>query len=423
LKSTVTEPESWKRIVEIEIPAEEIAAAVEKKLGKYRRDARLPGFRQGKTPISVVKQRFGEMARAEVIEDAARDAFKAACEEHGVVPVCEAVMTDMKSGEGEPLRFTIETQVDPPIEITGYGDLQIRAKPGTIEDSAVEDNFNGLLERFADYVDVDRPAKIGDCVRLEYRKVVVNGEERVDLRNHSPQQPVELGSAKGFEALDRGIVGLSAGGEADIEWTFPMDYPDKSLAGQGGEFSVTVLSVQEKILPKADGDFLSKLGNFETVDAVKEELRRSLEHTEAERARREAHTEAVEALIKANPFEVPPSKVDGYTKIMIEDFIQNSGGQLEPTEEMVKMLAENFRDAAVAALKRLRILDYIAEKEKIKATQDEVDRQIAFMAQQYGYEFDEVKQIFRKNGTTNRIRLEIREKKTLDFLIGENDNN
>jgi trigger factor len=411
------EPETWKRVIEFEVPEEEIGAAVGVKLNEYKKDARLPGFRPGKVPIAVIKQRFGEAARAAVIEDLVQGSFKTACEEHKIEPVSNPVMTDMKTDEGSPLRFTIETQIDPPVEITGYDKLKVKAKTNKIKDADVEKNFSNLIERLAEFKDVERAAKKGDYVRIEYRKVVIDGEERPDLKSQNPGYPIELGAEGVLKEFDKGLTGASAGDEVEISVKFPKDYADQGAAGKAGEFSVAVISVQEKILPEVNEDFLKKFGNFETVDALKEELRKSMEAEEGQRAKKEAHNEVIDTLIKENSFEVPPAKVDSFISMMIEDYAQQQGraAPVEPPEE----LAEKFRDGAVMALKRIRIIDYIAEKEKIKAAQEEVDMEIEFMAQRYGHDFDELKKVFRQNGTTNRIRLEIRERKTLDFLIGE----
>jgi len=413
LKTTVLEPETWKRVIEIEIPVEDYAAAADKKLSEYRRDAHLPGFRQGKVPVSVIKQRFGEAAKASVIEDLVKDSYKAACEEHGIIPVSEAKLTDMKEEEGEPLRFIIEAEVDPPIEIKGYDKLNIRPKPKKVKDSDVEESFQALLERFAEFEDVDRPSKKGDCVRFEYRKAVIDGEERQNMKGQG--FPLQIGAADTLKEFDKGLTGVSAGDEVEITVKFPKDHSDQSAAGKTGEFSVTVLSVQEKHLPEADAEFLKKMGDFETVEALKERIRRDVEDNAVFRARKDAHAEAIEALIKANPFEVPPSKADKYIDMMIAEHTKDQ----EITEEYYWELSERFRDAAVMALKRIRIVDFIAEKENFKASQEEVDNEIRGMAERFGNDFDEMKQAFRKNGMTNRIRHEIRETKILDFLIGE----
>jgi len=417
LKTTVSTPETWKRVIEFEVPAADFSAAVDAKLAEYRRDARLPGFRQGKVPLSVIKQRFGEAAKAAVIEEIVKDSYKAACEEHKIEPVTGATMTDMKElADGEPLRFTLETEVDPPVEVAGYDKLKVKAKPAKVKDSDVDDNFTHFVERFAEYKDVDRAAKKGDSVRIEYRSVTIDGQERPDLKNHNPGYPIELGAEGGIKEFDKGLTGVSAGDETDITVKFPKDYADPGAAGKDGVFAVKVLAVQEKHLPELNGEFLSKFGDFSTVDALKAEMRKGMEEEALGAAKREAHNEAVDILIKDNPFDVPPSKVEAFINMMIEDYAQQQNGQIsEPREE----LAERFHDAAVMALKRIRIIEYISDREKIKATQEEVDGEIELMAQRYGHDFDQLKQMFRKNGTTNRIRLEIRERKTLDFLIGE----
>jgi trigger factor len=407
-------------VIEFEIPASIVDAAIGAKLSEYRRDARLPGFRRGKVPIAVIKQRFGDAARATVVEDTVKDSYKAACEEHNIEPVAGAAVTDMKElKEGEPLRFTIETEVDPPIDISGYDKLKIKKKVNKVKDADVDTNFENLRERLAEFKDVERAAAKGDCVRIEYRSVVIDGEERPDLKNHNPGFPIELGAEGGFKEFDKGLTGVSAGDEVDITVKFPKDYGDQTAAGKTGVFAISVISVQEKHLPEANEDFLKKFGNFDSVEALKAEMRRSMEGDEDARARREAHGEAIAALIRDNHFEVPPSKVETFINMMIEDYAQNRKGV--PSDEERTELAERFRDDAIMALKRIRIVDYVAEKEKIKATQEEVDREIEQMAMRYGHDFDQLKQIFRKNGTTNRIRLEIRERKTLNFLIGEGE--
>jgi trigger factor len=411
------EPETWKRVIEFEVPEETISSAVGVKLNEYKKDAKLPGFRPGKVPISVIKQRFGEAARAAAIEDLVQGSFKNACDEHKIEPVSNPVMTDMKTDEGEPLRFTIETQIDPPVDITGYDKLKVKVKTNKIKDADVDKNFTALIDRLAEFKDVERASKKGDYVRVEYRKVVIDGEERPDLQSHNPGYPMELGAEGVLKEFDKGLTGASAGDEVEISVKFPKDYGDQGVAGKEGEFSVAVLSVQEKVLPEVNEEFLKKFGNFETVDALKEEIRKGMEAEEEQRAKREAHNEAIDTLIRENPFDVPPAKTDAFVNMMIDDYAQQQGrsAPIESREE----LAEKFRDGAVMALKRIRIVDYIADKEKIKAAQEEVDKEIEFMALRYGHDFDELKKIFRQNGTTNRIRLEIRERKTLDFLIGE----
>ncbi|MDR0306926.1 MAG: trigger factor [Chitinispirillales bacterium] len=416
MKTTVSEPETWRRVIEFEIPEADINAAVEKKLNEYRREVKLPGFRQGKVPANVVRTRFGDAAKATVVDETIKESYKKACEEHNIAPVGGANVTDMKENEGEPLKFTIETEVDPPIEIRGYDKLKIKPKFKKLKDSEVEEGFQNFLDRFAEFNNVERPSKKGDYVRMEYKKVVIDGIEKAEIQN--PAYPVEVGSNSALKDFDKQLVGVSAGEQVEISLKFPKDYADKEAAGKTGEFSVAILAVQEKKLPELNEEFFKKFGGeFDSVDALKEKIRESMEQEENDKAKSDAYKEVIEEIIKDNPFEVPPSRIKTFLDMMQEDFMRyRKPNEPIPTREEI---AERFTEHAVFSLKRMRIIDYIADKEKIKATQEEVDKQIEVMAQRYGQEFASLKELFRKNGTTNRIRLEIRERNTLEYLIGE----
>ncbi|GBU20416.1 trigger factor [Fibrobacteres bacterium R8-0-B4] len=417
MKTTVSEPEVWKRVVEIEVPESEVDAAVDAKLAAIRRDTRMPGFRQGKVPAAVVRQRYGKAARAEAVEEVMQNAFKSACEEHKINPVSESKLIDVKGGEGEgeALRFTIETEVDPPVEINGYDRLKARAKPAKVTDAMVDEAFNNYVDRYADFEDVSRPAKKGDYLQIRYKSVSIDGAERPDLKDHCPEYPIELGGEGVFKEFDKGLAGKSAGDSADIGVKFPKDYADTGVAGKNGEFSVEVLSVQEKHPPELNDEFFQKIG-VSTAAVLKDEIRKSMEGRTLLEAKDAAHNEAIDEIIRENQIKLAPATVDALARRLIDDYVKR--GETVREEQL-----EQFYGVAALMLKRAKIIEYVAEKEKIKATQEDVDREIMLMAQQYGQDFDVLKQVLRKDGTTNRIRSDIRERKTLDFLIGESNAN
>jgi len=346
-------------------------------------------------------------------------AFKTACEEHKINPVSESKLTDMKGGEaGEALRFTIETEVDPPIEIKGYDKLKIKAKPAKVTDSTVDEAFDEFIDRYAEFDDVSRPAKKGDYLRIKYKSVAIDGVERPDLKDRNPEHPIELGGEGVFKEFDKGLAGKSAGDETEISVKFPKDYADAGVAGKVGVFNVEVLSVQEKRLPEVNEEFLKKIGDFPNADALKGEFRKNIEARELRKAKEAAQEEAIEELIKENPIQLAPATVDSLAKRLMDDYLNR---QEPKTAEagLSEEQQENFYGIAARMLKRMKIIDYVAEKEKIKAAQEEVDNEIMMMAQAYGQDFNALKQKFRQDGVTNRIRVDIRERKTLDFLIGE----
>ena len=269
-----------------------------------------------------------------------------------------------------------------------------------------------LQNRFAEYLAVDRPSKKGDYIRIEYQKVLIDGKERTDVKN--PSYPVELGAEHRLKDFDKALIGHAAGEVVELSVKFPKDYAEKEAAGKQGEFTVRITGVQEKIVPEVSS-FLNKIGNFETEEALREDLRGRLETDALEQAKNEAYAKAIEMLIRDNPFEVPPARIEMFIDYMMEEAQrQRRPGELLPTREEIEA---RYRDTAIRSIKRQRIIDYIADKEKIAATQEEVDAEIRRLADHYQQPFDTLKQKLRTNGTTLRIRDDIREKKTLEYLV------
>jgi trigger factor len=416
LKASVAQPQSWKRVLDIEVPAEEVEQAFTAKLSTFRKKVKLPGFRQGKVPDDVLRTRFGEAIRAETIEDLVQRCYEDACSEKGIVPISQAKVNDLKAEEGNPLSFTVETEVEPDIEIKGYEKLKIRVAPAKVRPADVDRMVLEIRQGHATYSEVEREARKGDFVQVEYQKVIIDGEERADV--NSPQYPVELGtsSIKGF---DKALIGRSKDDITEASIVFPKDYGDPEIANKKAQFTIKVAKVQERTLPPVDEELLKKLGDFKNEDALRERINADLEEREKQRARNEAAAKAIESLIKTNPFEIPPSRIDRYIDQMFEEATKRvREGEPVPTREE---LDARYRTVGINAMKRYRIIDYIANKENIKASQKDVDEQIQQIATQYGQPFDSVKDALRRNGTTNRIREDIRERKTLDYLIGEYD--
>ncbi len=412
MKATVSEPTPWQRVIEIEIPAEEVNESFEEQVKKYKKDLKLPGFRPGKVPSDVVKRRFGQSIRAEVVDELVQKSYREAITENKLMPISQPKVGKLENKEGEPIRLSIETEVDPQIEITGYDKLKIKPAPKKIKKGDVDKALEDVRERMAELKDLDRPAKKGDFLTIEYRKIEVEGEERSDFQN--PSYPIELGTSP-IKEFDKELAGAKAGDVVVISVRYPEDFQNAELAGKEARYEIEVKKVQEKLLPEINEEFLKKIGDFADEDALRDYFQKELEKQELERAKNEAYNKAIEQLIKNNPFDVPKSRIDMYIDYMMEEAKRYNRAQEPDREEF----AEKYHDVAVNDIKRQRIIDYIATKENIKATQKEVNDQIQQLADQYNQDFDQLKNVFRQNGTTNKIRSDIRERKTLDYLIGE----
>jgi trigger factor len=408
----MSEPKSYLRVFDIEIPESDVEKAMEEKQDKYRREIRLPGFRKGKVPAGMIKTRFGQAIRIEAVEELVQKSFEEACKQNSIQPVCEARLSDLKAEGPGPVTFKIETEVDPVIEIKDYKKLKVKINPKKIKSADVDEAVKELRERMSSLNDVDRPSKSGDYLTIEYVEVSIEGEKRTDFTN--PQYPIELGSGK-IKDFDKGMANRSAGETFDIKVKFPKDYAETSVAGKSGEFKIKLVKVQEKILPEINEDFLKKAGDFQNEEALRERIQKDLEARELDKAKNDAYNDAIETLIKKNPFDVPDSRIERYIDYAVQEAAKyRRADQPEQTREE---MAEKYREPGINAIKRHRVIEFIALKENIKATQEEVDERIRQMASMYNQQFDELKQALRKNGTTERIRADLREQKTLDFLI------
>ncbi len=412
MKVKVSEPESWKRVLSIEVPGEDVEKVFEEKLAKIKKDLKLDGFRSGKVPKSIVMQRYGEAIRADAVDDLIQKSFKAGCEENAIIPISRGVVSNLESKEGEPLTFDIETEIDPAIDIKGYLKLKVKVDPKKVKDADVDAAVGDLQNRFAEYSAVDRPAEKGDYIKIEYQKVIIDGQTRTDVKN--PPYPVELGAEQRLKDFDKALIGHAAGEVVEVSVIFPKDYSETEVAGKSGEFTVKITGVQEKIVPEV-ASFLNKIGNFETEEALRADLRARLEGDALDQAKNEAYGKAIDTLIENNPFDVPPARIETFFDYMMDEARkQVRQGEREPTRQEIDA---RYREVAIRTIKRQRIVDFVADKEKIAATQDEVDAEIRRLADYYRQPFDTLKQSLRANGTTLRIRDEIREKKTLAFLV------
>jgi trigger factor len=413
LEATVSEPQSWKKTIAVEIPFEEVQTGFDKKLHTYKKDMKLPGFRPGKVPQKLIQNRFGPAIKAEVIDELISKAFKEACSNNGILPVSEPKVSDLKAEDGQPVSFTIEVEVDPKIEITGYKKLKVKPSPKKIKDSDVDTTIEDLRDRLAEFKDIDRESRKGDHISIEYVTVQVNGEEKKDLP--APKYPIEIGKSS-LKEFDKGLLGLKTGDQTQLTVKYPKDYHAEDLAGKTADLTINVTGLKEKIIPELNEAFLKKLGDYADETALREAIRKDLEAQEQQRAREEAHSKAIETLIDHNKFEVPPSRVEYYLDKVMEEQARYYPAGKGPTREEI---GARYRDVGIAMIKKFRIIDYIARQEKIKATQEEVDKKIEAIAAQYNQPFDSVKAALRKQGTTSSIREDIREQKTLDALIGE----
>ncbi|MGD9201361.1 MAG: trigger factor [Chitinispirillia bacterium] len=415
MKATVKETKPWQRSIYVEIPDEEVQEEFQTQLNKYRKEVRLPGFRQGKVPVNMIKSRFGNVIREEIINNLIKKSVSDACQDNRLIPLTEFKLEDLKVEDNRPVTFNVEFEVDPVIEIKDYKDLKIKIEKKKISNKDIDDALKELLNRMAKYEDVDRMSQEGDYITIDTLDVTVDGKPKNELR--PPSQPIEIGKGS-IKEFDKGLIGLSVGEETEILVTFPCDFYLKDCASKEGKFRIKVKHIREKVIPDINEEFLKNVGNFPDEKSLRDQIKKDLETNARQQAKKNGQKKAIEILIEKNNFDVPPSKIEKYIDRIIEDQAKSNKDRNNPVLDR-QQISEIYKDIGIFTMKRYRIIDYIAKKEKIKATQAEVDNRIKLIADQYKSSFEEVKKILRQNGTTTRIREEIKEEKTLGCLIGE----
>ncbi len=402
-KVTLNEISPTERSFSVEIPRAMLDEQIARKTSEYHKKVRLPGFREGHVPQKMIAARFGEAIRHEALEALVDSTINEELRKSKLRPVDRGTVEDFADDGKGDVRFTFKFEVDAEIEVKDYADLGIKADPVEVADAEVEDELHKLQHRLSEEVPVDRAAAEGDVVRGTYLSIVIGGERQPLAEN--PEFRMALGVSQ-LKELEQGIVGLKKGDEKSVEFVFPEEYPNDEIKGKKATYSVRIEEVLEVRLPEADDAMAEKVGK-KNMDELRADIRSQIEAYKRHVANEAAHEKAMAKLVAANPFPVPESRVKRYVANLLKK-------EEDPTEEEMKQ----NRESAENAIRRYRILDWIANKENVRPTQEEVDGYLREMAAGYGVPFEALKEHLRTGGRMAEIREEMRLGKTMDWLIG-----
>ncbi|ERP32209.1 trigger factor [Chitinivibrio alkaliphilus] len=414
MDAVVSSPEPCKKVIEVEIPVDQVNEQFEKKLKKYGREVSLPGFRTGKVPAKVIKARFGDSIRAEVIEGLINESYGKACNDHKITPVSSPVIEDLQSDDvNAPITYKASVEVDPEISLSGYKDLDIAVDFEEVTQEEIDGALDNIKSQFAEFSDLSRPIETGDFVTLSYSDFTVDD----DTPEEDPAPGlIEVGTAP-LDELNSALLGMNQDEEKSITVTFPDSYRMEKFAGKTGSFSIIVKKVQERTLPETDDARILEMAKVDSAEALQERLKKDLQKQKDESAKNSAYEKAIDQILSmdGNDFEVPPARIEAYVKHIRE---QEARYYPQGNQPSLEEYAERFHETAKKTLKRFRILDYIAQEDKIKPSKEDVDGKIQELADQYNQDFDTIKDMLRQNGATIQIREELKHEKVLDTLIG-----
>ncbi|MSS71082.1 MAG: trigger factor [Candidatus Latescibacteria bacterium] len=413
IKVNVTEGEGGKRTLEVEVPTATVEARLQAAYVNYSKTLNLPGFRKGKIPLSIVKSRFGKVIEGEVLNDLIPEFYDQAWRTSGIEPISQPVIDDVDYVSGEPLRFKASLEVKPNIEVRNYTGLRATRPLYPVRDSDAERQIRTLRERSAEDHSVERPVQLGDLVVVDLQELDASGVPILGRRYEN--RTLLVGGERTFSHdFDNQMLGVSKGEERRVRFTYNRDLPDSDLAGKEMFFSVAVKDIRERILPALDDEFAKDHG-AENLKALEDRIREGLKAQADYVARRRLETSLLSALIQENPIDPPEAMVENALNAIVEDHKKEHEGHDHPIDE--DQIREQSRDLAAYQARTHLLLEAVAQKEGVTASDEEVDERIRRMAEANQQTFETVKRLLQRNRQIESIRENLVTEKTLQFLI------
>jgi trigger factor len=425
MKADFTEVNETRKTVRVEIPSGIVDAEIDRHARDYSRKARIPGFRPGKAPPRVIKQRFKEQILRDVAQDLIPQAVDEALREKGLEAVDDPDIRDVTVEEGQPLTFTASFDTLPPFEPGDYTALSLRRPSAAVDANAVEEALQRLRERAARYEPVEgRGVEDGDTVTVDLTRSEGTSESaaahsRSPIDSHTDVN-VELGAKANPPGFDEHLRGMQAGTTKSFSIQYPAEYAIAELAGQNVTYTVSVKTIKRRRLPELDDEFAKDLGAFATLDELRARVREDLEQQARLAAERGLRSALMKQLAKRVPYEVPASLVDRELDRRTEEFAHGLLAQkIDPRDAGVDWRAfrESQREAAVEAVAAALVIDEVARREALQPTDDEVEREVARYGERTGRTPAAVRAELDKQGGLGRVRAGVRREKAIDFLL------
>ena len=408
--------EGCKHSLEITVPLAEIEQETERAVAAIQVKVRLPGFRPGKAPMSLVKTRFAGDIRQDVLDKLVPRAFNATVAKEHLQVVGQPNVSDVHFHAGEPLKFKAEFEVAPEFELGEYQGIAATYAEPEAPESDVHKRIEEIRDRKAEYVNEDPRALVDG----DYAVISLESISGVAEKVQQDELMLKLGDEATLAAFTENLRGTSPGDEREFDVTYPADYERETLAGRTVRFKAAVKAVRRKELPELNDEFAKDLGDYQNLDEVKDAIRKAILAEREHRAQDDTKHQIIEKLVDAHEFAVPGVYVDRQIEQGLETQLRQLAGQgIDPRQLKLDWtkIREAQKDRATRDVRASLILDKIADREAIGATQEEVDREVQRHARQQREPVAAVRAKLQKDGTLNRIAGQIRTEKTLSFLF------
>ena len=408
--------ETRKRLT-IEIPSGTVDAEIDRLVSRLGRSAKVPGFRPGKVPPRVVRQRFKDEILHDVAHDLVPSALDHALRERGLEPIDTPDVRDVVVEQGVPMTFVATFDVVPSFDPGEYRGVALRKPSAAVEDAAVDEALERLRQRAARFEPVEgRPLAANDWATVDLARTVAGADAPEKHENVT----IDLSAEANPPGFSEQLVGLEAGAHKAFTVHYPAEHPVKELAGQSVEYGVAIKAVKQRVVPALDDEFAKDMGNFDSLAALRDRVRRDLEHEAAHEADRSVRSDLLADLAKRVPFTVPDALIEQELDRRVEEFARRLiEQQVDPRKAGVDWneFRSAQRDAAAESVKAMVALDEIARREPVVVSDEDLAQEIARFAERSGRTPDAVRAQIEKDNGLARLQGGLRREKTVDLLL------
>ena len=405
-----------RRELELEIPAEDVSKATERVAKEIARVARVPGFRPGKAPVSLIKRRFAEDIKGEVLQSLVPEKVEKAVAEQKLSPVSQPQVDKLDFNEGQPLKFRAVFEVLPEFQLGSYRGLDIEMPSMDVSSEDVDKALEETRERAAAFAPVEgRAVQNGDFVQLKLHGTPAG--EGDPLQADSVM--CHVGAEETMQAFNENLLAANVGDHKTFDVDYPADYPDAKLAGKKFHYAADVTAIKTKKLPELNDDFAKDVSDATTLDELKNKIRENLEHERDHRRRDLQREKIIHALVTSHDFPVPDSLVEHQMDVRLERVVRSLAAQgVDPRAVNLDWVSLRRRqeERAREDVKAELIIDRIASTENIDASEEDIQHELEHLGSHGGESAEAMRARLTKQGALDRMKAKLRSDKTLDWL-------
>ena len=428
MKIEIEDVDSCNKKIKFVVPHQDYKKEVDKYYQKLGRQVKVPGFRKGKVPASLLEKQFGPDVKKEVLSNLISDRLNQAIAEKELRAIGQPHLLEVNAEEGTDISVSASLEVLPTVDIQDYSGMEMEMKVPRITDEEVDQTIETFRQRKAKTIEItDRPVEENDLIKVDFTSKM--GDQPFE-GGTAQDQAIRVGSGQLIEGLDKGMVGMTIGETREIQVKVPEDYQGKEIAGKDVDFNVTLKGIQVQELPELNDDFARKLDTekkYESLEDMKAKVRVELESYERDEAKKSAKKILADKLAEQNPVELPEGLIKEQVKFMSEQANKKQGKEAahdhghdhNHEEEVSPELIEKYKEPAVKALREELILDQLSRDLELEVTPEELDQELQNMAQLLGGggNLQQMKKEWEKNGVLARLHSRMKRDKTLNSAL------